>query len=244
MIVNEPAVLLSHASAADRDVSRVDDLCVTIGRGDAVAFVGGSGSGKDVALRLCAGLESPVAGSVRILGVDPATARAPQALELRRRVGVVFSKPALLSNMTVFENVALPLRYHTALSGAAIAGQVLARLAECGVAPFRDRFPVDLSLGCARLSGLARALVMDPELLCIDELLFGIDAADVGRVGSILERRRRDTGLTVVASINAPTRLAASMDRLVFLRGGRTIGACTPLEAPSFDDPEVRSFVA
>jgi phospholipid/cholesterol/gamma-HCH transport system ATP-binding protein len=236
------ALELDHVSAFVADNVHVDDLSLTVQQGETVALVGSNDSGKGLALRLCAGFETPAAGSVRVLGVDPAQATDEEFLHLRLRVGFVFDKPALVSNMNVFNNVALPLRYHTALSEAEIQDRVMARLAECGVDALRDRFPAELAVGEARLVALARARVTDTAILLIDELLFGLDAGDLVRLRGLFEGAWKDAGLTVIATINAPTNLVETMDRLVLLRDGRLVAACSPIEAFQVDDPMVLEF--
>lgn len=236
------ALELDHVSAFVADNVRVDDLSLTVQQGETVALVGSNDSGKGLALKLCAGLETPVAGSVRILGIDPAQATDEEVLRLRLRVGFVFDKPALVSNMSVFNNVALPLRYHTVLPEGEIRDRVMARLAECGVDALRDRFPVELTVGEARLVALARARVMDTEILLIDELLFGLDAGDLIRLRGLFESAWKEAGLTVVVTINAPTSLLETMDRLVLLRDGRLVAACSPIEAFQVDDPMALEF--
>ena len=238
----EAAITLDRVSANDGDQALVEDISFTVQQGEAVALVGSNASGKGLVLRLCAGLEPPSSGTVRVLGADPARATEEQLLALRQRVGFVFAKPALISNMTVFNNVALPLRYHTVVPETEIQERVLARLTECGVAAFRDRMPADLTLGDARQAALARAMVMDPDILCVDEVLLGLDADELVRLRKILERYRKAGRPTIVATVNAPTSLLRVMDRLVLLRDGRLVATCPPAEALQVVDPMVQDF--
>lgn len=238
----EPVLDLAHVSASKGDLMRIENLSLTVHRGEAVALVGSNASGKSLALKLCAGLETPASGSVRVMGVDPAQASDEDILQLRQRLGVVFDKPALISNMTVFNNVALPLRYHSAPPEDEVQERVMARLAECGVEYLRDRFPVELTLGDARLVAIARARVMNTEILFIDELLIGLDADDLGRIHGLLAGPWREQGLTVVITLNAPTTLFRDMDRLVLLRDGRLVAVCPPAEAARVKDPMVPDF--
>ena len=242
-MTGETVIELDHVSASEGDLARVDDLSLTVRRSEVVALVGSNASGKGLALKLCAGMETPAAGSVRVLGVDPARASDEQILRLRQRVGFVFIKPALISNMSAFDNVALPLRYHTALSETEIRERVMARLVECGVEVFRDRFPANLTMGDARLVAMARAMVLDAEILLVDEVLFGMDADELVRFRKIVENYRQQRGLTIVATFSAPTGLFAMMDRLVLIRNGRIVGDCPPAEASRVADPMVRDFV-
>lgn len=238
------ALELDHVSAFVRETVRVEDLSVTVQRGEMIALVGSNVSGKGLALWLAAGLEEPTAGSVCLLGLNPWQVSEAEFLHLRQRVGVVFEKPALVSNMTVFNNVALPLRYHAMLRESEIQDRVRARMVECAVDQFRDAFPAELAIGDARLVAVARALAIDPEIIFIDELLFGLDADDLTRVRRLLEGFRQASGLTVVVTINAPTRLFEMMDRLILLRDGRLVASCPPAEAARVEDPMVGDFFA
>ena len=240
--MKEAVIALEHVSASEGNQVAIRDVSLTVRRGEAVALVGANSSGKGLALRLCAGLESPESGAVRILGTDLTVASEEEELRLRQRVGFVFAKPALISSLSIFNNVALPLRYHTALSEAEIGERVMARLTECGVEADHDRFPAGLEMGDARLVAIARTMVVRPEILCIDEVLVGLDADDLVRFRALIEKYRRDDGLTIVATINAPTGLFAMMDRLVLVRDGRIVSDCPPSEACRVDDPMVHDF--
>lgn len=240
--MSEAVITLDHVSASEEERTPVEDISMTVQRGEAVALVGANASGKSLVLRLCAGLEAPASGTVRVLGVDPARASEEQLLALRQRIGFVFVKHALISNMTVYNNVALPLRYHTVFPEAEIRKRVLAHLVECGVDAYCDRMPAGLTLGDARLAAIARAMVMDPDLLCVDEVLVGLDANDLFRLRKILERYRRERELTVVTTINAPTSLFQVMDRLVLIRDGRLVAVYPPDEAHPVVDPMAQDF--
>jgi len=242
-MMSEAVITLDHVSASEGNQVRVDDFSLTVRRGEAVALVGSHASGKGLTLRLCAGLEVPESGSVRILGVNPAAASEEEMLHLRRRVGFVFVKPALLSALNVFDNVALPLRYHAIFPEATINDRVMARLAECGVEGLRDRFPAGLAMGDARLVAMARAMALDAEILCVDEALFGMDADELARFRKIVENYRKQRTVTIVATFSAPTRLFAMMDRLVLIRNGRVVADCPPAEASRVADSMVRDFV-
>ena len=240
--MGETVIELDRVSASEGLLAHLEEVSLTVRRGEAVALVGSNRSGKGLALKLCAGMGEPSSGSVRVLGVDPAAASDEEMLHLRRRVGFVFAKPALLSNMSVYNNVALPLRYHAALPESAVQDRVMACLAECGVELFHDHMPSGLAMGDARLAALARALVTEPEILFVDDVLVGLDAGDLVRSRDLLGKRRRETGLTIVVSISAPTALFALMDRLVLMQDGRIVAVRPPAEAAQVDDPMVRDF--
>ncbi len=240
--MGETVIELDRVSASEGLLAHLEEVSLTVRRGEAVALVGSNRSGKGLALKLCAGMGEPSSGSVRVLGVDPSAASDEEMMHLRRRVGVVFAKPALLSNMCVYNNVALPLRYHAALPEAAVQDRVMSCLAECGVELFRDHMPSGLTMGDARLAALARALVTEPEILFVDDVLVGLDAGDLVRSRGLLGKRRRETGLTIVVSISAPTTLFALMDRLVLMQDGRIVAVRPPAEAAQVDNPMVRDF--
>src|SRR5437016_4379495 len=193
--MKEAVIALEHVSASEGNQVEVRDVSLTVRRGETVALVGANSSGKGLALRLCAGLEPPESGTVRVLGMDPAAGSEEEELRLRQRVGFVFAKPALISSLSIFSNVALPLRYHTALPEAEIRERVMARLTECGVEAYHDRFPAGLEAGDARLVAIARSMVVQPDILCIDEVLFGLDADDLVRFRALIEKYRREDRL-------------------------------------------------
>jgi phospholipid/cholesterol/gamma-HCH transport system ATP-binding protein len=239
---SEPVVSLEHVSALVRAGWSIEDVSFVVGRGEVVALVGANGSGKSLALRVAAGLEAPMSGEVRLFGTDPYHAGPDDNVELRQRVGVVFDQHALLSNMTVFNNVALPLRYHTLLSEPEIESRVTAALEAWGVGGLRHYFPADLALGDGRLVALARALVMDPDILFIEEMLVGLDAGALARLRDFFETTRRSRRQAVVVSANAPSPLLEHVDRLFFFRAGRLVATGRPTELTTIRDPAVQEM--
>lgn len=239
MIKAGPVLQLEHVSAFLREGQSVDDVSLLVQHGELVAFVGSNSSGKGLALRLAAGLEAPLEGTVRLLGVNPARAGEAADRDLRRRVGVIFDQPALISNMSVFNNVALPLRYHTVLSESDIEAKVIAALREWGVEGLRDRFPAQLMLGDARLVGIARAQILEPEILFLDDMLVGLDAAGLSQLRKFFGSLRSKRGLTLVTSAGAPTKLFELLDRVFFFRNGRLLAEGSPAEVLQTKEPGV-----
>jgi phospholipid/cholesterol/gamma-HCH transport system ATP-binding protein len=242
MIKAEPALQLDHVSAFFREGQSIDEVSLLVRRGELVALVGGNDSGKSLALRLAAGLEAPIAGTVHLLGINPALATEPEYLSLRHRVGVVFDRPALISNMNVFNNVALPLRYHTALAPSAIEDKVIVALRAWGVENLRDRFPAELILGDARLVAIARAQILDPEILFLDDMLLGLDAGGLARLRKFFETMRAKGEKTLVTSAGASTRLFDVLDRLLFFRNGRMVADGSPADIAESRDPAVHEL--
>jgi ABC-type transporter Mla maintaining outer membrane lipid asymmetry ATPase subunit MlaF len=164
--------------------------------------VGGlQGAGKSDFLAAAAGLMRPLAGRYRLFGRDAVTAREPEWLELRRRVGLVFDGGQLLRHLTVAENVALPLRYHRSADESEWAGQVAALLELAGVTRWASRFPTSLNRGAQQRVGLARALALQPEVLLLDTPLTGLDPRDtnwwLGVLGELARGHPRMDGRPV-----------------------------------------------
>ena len=151
-------------------------------RGQITVVLGGSGAGKSTLLRLIGGLTRPDAGSVRVAGQDVTRLSERQLFEMRERIGMLFQGGALLDSMTVFDNVALPLREHTELSEADIAAEVSRRLEAVGLRDTEDLYPRQLSGGMNRRAALARAIVTDPEIVLCDEPFSGLDPINVRRI--------------------------------------------------------------
>jgi ABC-type transporter Mla maintaining outer membrane lipid asymmetry ATPase subunit MlaF len=189
--------------------------------GEFLALVGPTRSGKGRMLRLCAGLLTPVEGSVRVLGCDLADLSEEELIELRMRVGIVLQPPGLLSNMTVYNNVALPLRYHRGLPDEEIRPLVMGALEALGIASLWNRFPAELNQGETRCVAIARALIMDQELVLLDEPTDGMDADMTRKLGQFLASHRQSRPLTILATLHAFSPLLESADRVAFVRGGR-----------------------
>jgi phospholipid/cholesterol/gamma-HCH transport system ATP-binding protein len=163
---------LSYAIAGQELLKSVS-LEVTEGNG--IIIVGKSGSGKSTLLELCAGLLTPGAGRVFWDDLDIATIFYEDMVILRRKTGFVFQLHALISNMSIFENIALPLRYHDHIPEKELRDRVFAQLSMCGIQDIAYRLPEQLSIGQTRLAAIARALINNPGLLFMDEPESGLD---------------------------------------------------------------------
>jgi phospholipid/cholesterol/gamma-HCH transport system ATP-binding protein len=181
-------IALEVRQASFRFDSRVifHDLSFRLSRGHALLVVGGSGSGKSLLLRICAGLIYPDQGSVILGGVDLKTARKAEIQDLRARIGYVFQDSALISNMAIYDNIALPLRYHRKWTEEQVRARVEEEMERFGVnRSFDWSIPALLSQEMRKRAGLARALVLDPEFLFLDQPAGGLEteiARDLGRI--------------------------------------------------------------
>jgi phospholipid/cholesterol/gamma-HCH transport system ATP-binding protein len=229
-----------HLRRGERRV--FDGLSCGFLRAQISVVLGGSGAGKTTLLRLIGGLTRPDSGSVYVADEDVTRLSERQLFRTRARIGMLFQGGALLDSMTIFENVALPLREHTRLSEHDIAAEVGRRLEAVGLPGTEKLYPRELSGGMSRRAALARAIVTDPEIVLCDEPFSGLDPINVRRIEALLVDLNRRLGLTMVI---ASHHLASSLrmaDRIVFLVDGRAI-AGTPEDLLRSTDERVLEFL-
>jgi len=224
----------------DRSVFRGLNCCFN--RGEISILMGSSGAGKSTLLRLLAGLQQPDRGSIRVAGEEITRLSERELFRVRERIGMLFQGGALLDSMSVFDNVALPLREHTHLSERDIAEEVSRRLAAVGLPETEPLYPRQLSGGMLRRAALARAIVTDPEIVLCDEPFSGLDPLNVRRIEQLLTDLCRKLGLTLVmTSHHLPSSLRMA-DRLFFLVDGQAICG-TPAALLASDDARVTEFL-
>ena len=197
-------------------------IALTVNPGEFVILLGPTRAGKSLILELCAGLVQPQRGRVRVLGEEWADLPDEARMKLRMRIGTVLQLPGLLSNMTLFNNVALPLRYHrSTLSDRDVDRVVMGHLEALGLAQLRDRFPAQLNPGEIRCAAIARAMVLDQELLLLDDPLGGLDAGMVRRLGEHFANRRQRGPVTVLATMRSYSPFLELADRVAVVRRGQ-----------------------
>lgn len=218
-------------------------LNVTVRRGEVMAIIGGSGSGKTTLLRLMLGLESPAAGSIRVFGHALGDCDAHELAAVRLRWGMLFQQGALFSALSVFDNVALPLRELKSVPASLLRPMVMMKLVQVGLKPAdASKMPAELSGGMVKRVALARALILDPPLLFLDEPTAGLDPESSKQFVRLVRRLRRELGLTVVMVTHDADTLFALADRVVVLADQRIV-ACGPLaEVAQLPHPFVRNF--
>jgi phospholipid/cholesterol/gamma-HCH transport system ATP-binding protein len=218
-------------------------ITMTIPRGKIVAIMGGSGCGKTTILRLIGGQLRPQAGQVRVGGLSVPDL-APAALyDLRRRFGMLFQFGALFTDMSVFENIAFPMREHTALPEELVRDLVLMKLHAVGLRGAAQLMPAELSGGMARRVALARAIALDPLLVLYDEPFAGLDPISLGVVGQLIRRLNDALSITSVVVTHDVYESLKIVDYLYFVSEGRIIASGTPEEVHASSDPFVRQFV-
>jgi phospholipid/cholesterol/gamma-HCH transport system ATP-binding protein len=229
-----------HLAFGSRQVYR--NLDCRFPRGEISVLMGGSGAGKSTLLRLMAGLLRPDRGRVVVAGEEITALSERDLFRMRERIGMLFQGGALLDAMTVFDNVALPLREHSKLSETDIRAEVERRLVAVGLPDTGGLMPRELSGGMLRRAALARAIVTDPEILICDEPFSGLDPLNVRRIEALLIELNRRLGLTmIVTSHHLPSSLRMASQLVFLIDGGAVVG--TPRELLASEDPRVREFL-
>jgi phospholipid/cholesterol/gamma-HCH transport system ATP-binding protein len=218
-------------------------ITMRVPRGKVVAIMGGSGCGKTTLLRLMTGQLRPTGGSVRVGGEDVASLDGEGLYRMRRRMSMLFQFGALFTDMTVFENVAFPLREHTHLPESMIRDLVLMKLEAVGLRGAHRLMPGELSGGMARRAALARAMVLDPMLVLYDEPFAGLDPIALAVVGQLIRKLNDALGATSIVVSHDVYECLQIVDYLYFVSDGRIVGEGTPDEVRASEDPFVRQFV-
>jgi phospholipid/cholesterol/gamma-HCH transport system ATP-binding protein len=205
--------------------------------------MGPSGTGKTTLLRLITGQVSPDSGSIRVAGQDLLTLRRADLYALRKRMGMLFQNGALLTDLSVFENVAFPLREHTKLPERLIRQLVLIKLQAVGLRGAAGLMPAELSGGMGRRVALARAVVMDPEILIYDEPFVGLDPISLGVILRLIRHLNDALGLTSIVVSHDVREISSVADKVFLLSGGKVVAQGTPQDLKNDPSGTVRQFV-
>ncbi|WP_314410245.1 ATP-binding cassette domain-containing protein [Pseudomonas kuykendallii] len=242
--------MVSEAIVEVRDLSNRfgpqvvhEHLDLDIRRGEILAVVGGSGSGKSVLLRTLIGLNRPSAGSVRVFGEDLLALPEQRRSRVERRFGVLFQQGALFSSLTVIENIALPLIEHAGLSRASAERLAAVKLALAGLpANAGDKYPASLSGGMIKRAALARALALDPDILFLDEPTAGLDPIGAAAFDQLILTLREALGLSVFLVTHDLDTLYAISDRIAVLSQKRVLVADRLEVVAAYDDAWIRDY--
>ena len=218
-------------------------LDMDIPRGRITAVMGPSGTGKTTLLRLITGQVRADTGSVVVAGQELRGMRRADLYVLRRRMGMLFQNGALLTDLSVFENVAFPLREHTDLPERLIRQLVLTKLQAVGLRGAAELMPAELSGGMSRRVALARAIVMDPEILIYDEPFVGLDPISLGVILRLIRRLNDALGITSIVVSHDVQEISTVADVVFLLSGGKVVARGTPQELQSFPSDVVRQFI-
>ncbi len=218
-------------------------ITMQFGRGKVIAVMGGSGSGKTTVLRLIGGQLKAESGLVRIAGQDVGSLDEKALYAVRRRMGMLFQFGALFTDMSVFENVAFPLREHTDLPEELIRDLVLMKLDAVGLRGAHALMPREISGGMARRVALARAVALDPELILYDEPFAGLDPISLGVTANLIRSLNDALGATSVLVTHDVAESFAIADYVYFIASGKVAAEGTPDVLNKSTDPFVRQFV-
>ncbi|WP_018714527.1 ABC transporter ATP-binding protein [Brachymonas chironomi] len=221
----------------------LDDVSLEVPRGKVTAIMGASGGGKTTVLRLIGGQQRAQQGQVLLGGQDVGQLSQQELYALRRRMGMLFQFGALFTDMSVFDNVAFPLREHARLSESMIRDIVLMKLHAVGLRGARDLMPSEISGGMARRVALARAIALDPELVMYDEPFAGLDPISLGTIARLIRRLNDSMGLTSIIVSHDLEETFHIADHLVILANGGIAAQGTPQEIRNSSDPLVHQFV-
>ena len=217
------------------------DLDILPGR--ITAIMGPSGTGKTTLLRLITGQLRPNGGELSVAGRDMRTLKRAALYELRKRKGMLFQNGALLTDLSVFENVAFPLREHTDLPERLIRVIVLTKLQAVGLRGAAELMPSELSGGMGRRVALARAIVMDPDILVYDEPFVGLDPISLGVILRLIRHLNDTLGLTSIVVSHDVREITTVADRVFLLSGGRVAARGTPQDLERNPSEIVKQFV-
>ena len=238
-----PMVELRHVTCGYGDKVILRDVNLTVPRGAVVALMGTSGGGKTTVLRLIGGQLGVMSGQVLFDGDDVARMDRTRLQAARRRMGMLFQFGALFTDLSVFENVAFPLREHTRLSEALVRDLVLMKLNAVGLRGARDLMPSEISGGMARRVALARAMALDPELIMYDEPFAGLDPISMGVAARLIRELNDALGVTSIVVSHDVDETFSIADHVIFIANGGIAAQGTPEALRRSDDPLVRQFV-
>jgi phospholipid/cholesterol/gamma-HCH transport system ATP-binding protein len=220
----------------------INGVDLAINKGEIVALLGGSGCGKSTLLKSITGLLKPISGQVKLFGESLYDLDEEDRGQLMRRAGFLFQADALFGSISVVDNVALPLRELTRLPAPVIREMARMRLAMVGLAGFENRPPESLSGGQRKRAALARASILDPELIFCDEPSAGLDPIVAAGLDETLVNFKTVYGMTIVAVTHELESIRTIADRAVYLGGGRILATGTIDELSESDDEEVHNF--
>ena len=227
------------------DASRtiLSDITARFQRGKVTAIMGGSGCGKTTLLRLIGGVHAASKGSITFDGEKINPRDREQLFRIRRRLGMLFQFGALFTDLTVFENVAFPLREHSNLPESMIRDIVLMKLNAVGLRGAARLRISEVSGGMARRIALARAIALDPELIMYDEPFAGLDPISMGMTANLIRRLNDATGATSLIVSHDVHECFLICDYAYLISGGRIVASGTPEELRASSEPEVRQFI-
>jgi len=241
--VREDHIVVEHMTKRFADFVALDDISMTVRRGHIAVVIGGSGAGKTTLLRLLIGLEKPTSGKIIIDGVDIVPLKDRAMNEVRQKFGMVFQYAALLDSLSVMDNVAFPLREHTKLKEKEIRAKVSEKLGLLKLEGTEKKFPSQLSGGMRKRVALARALMLEPQVIVYDEPTSGLDPLSSRMVDELIEETRDRFGVTSVVISHDMTSALKIADYVFLLSKGKLVGKGAPKELVEGDIELAHQFL-
>jgi phospholipid/cholesterol/gamma-HCH transport system ATP-binding protein len=221
----------------------LNGLNLTISKGELVAIIGQSGGGKSVLLKHMIGLIKPDKGHIFIEGADITAVRGREIDAIRKKFGVVFQEGALFDSLTVFGNIAFPLRERTALNEKKIRERVFHALDDVGLKGMGNKYPAEISGGMKRRVALARALITEPSIVLFDEPTTGLDPIILHSIHRLISVTHKKYGFTGVIISHEIPEIFSVADKIAMLYNGTIVEAGTPEEIQRSSNPYVRQFI-
>ncbi len=221
----------------------IKGIFLHISKGEVLALIGGSGKGKSVLLKHITGLIKPDKGRIIVDGKDIARLKTSELAQMRRRMGFLFQGGALFDSMSVYDNVAFPLREKTKMNELEIREKVMDSLAQVGLSGAENRFPSQISGGMIKRTAFARELVWHPEIMLFDEPTTGLDPIIGNSILKLIEELHNRYTFTGIIVTHEIPRVFDIVDRVAMLHDGIILAEGTPEMIVSSDDPIVRQFI-
>jgi phospholipid/cholesterol/gamma-HCH transport system ATP-binding protein len=238
-----PLIQFEHVSFSYGDSPILRDVSLQIEAGQLVAIMGGSGSGKTTLLKLIGGQIRAQSGIVRVDGIDVGSLKERELYQLRRKLGMLFQFGALFTDLSVFDNVAFPLRERTNLPESMIRDLVLMKLQAVGLRGAAHSMPQELSGGMARRVALARAIALDPQVMLYDEPFTGLDPISLATVGKLIRELNDALGTASIVVTHDVAESLAIVDYVYFLADGAIVAHGTPAQVKASEHPFVQQFI-
>ena len=240
---NNPVVQIRSLHKAFGQQTVLGGINLDIAKGETIAVLGRSGTGKSVLLKLMIGLQKPDEGTIELFSTEITKLSLNELNQVRQKLGFLFQQAALYDSLNVEENVAFPLRRHTKLNDSDIREKVQQMLARVGMESDLKKMPSGISGGMKKRVGLARALILDPEIILLDEPTAGLDPITTEEIDELIksmQEERKITSVVVTHDLHSVRRLA---DRIVILKAGNVIAEGKPEEVKQSHDPFVVKFL-